>query len=204
MSRQRIAFVAAGVAAILLVGFGVGRISAPAAGSKPAPLILKEVRLLGDLHLVEHRYQTVISVESHRDAPAWTQGVPIVSQAVGGLVESATKNNALVTVQGSVEAGVDLSKAQISGSGTGISVTLPRARIYPANVDAELHSQTHAIGWDDRNLALKARRVGAERFEAASLKAGILAAAEDRAKDQVAKMFRSSGVESVRIEFVDL
>ncbi|MBL8068220.1 MAG: DUF4230 domain-containing protein [Armatimonadetes bacterium] len=204
MSRQRIAFVAAGVAAILLVGFGVGRISAPQAGSRSAPLILKEVRLLGDLHLVEHRYQTVISVESHREAPPWTQGVPIVSQAVGGLVESATKNNALVTVQGSVEAGVDLSKAEISGNGSEIAVKLPRARIYPANVDAELHSQTHSIGWDDRNLALKARRVGAERFEAASLKAGILAAAEDRAKDQVAKMFRSSGVESVRIEFVDL
>lgn len=202
--KQRFPFVAtAGLASVLLVGFVIGRAVPAQPNAAPAPVILKQVRMLGELHLVEHQYQTVLEVESHLPPAEWTQGIPVVSQAVGKAVETATKNRALVSVQGSVEAGVDLSKAKMDPSGSKLTVVLPHATVYPAQVDAQLHSQTHAIGWDDRNLALKARRKGAERFESASLSAGILRAAEDRARVQVAGMFRSAGVESVQIKFAD-
>lgn len=167
----------------------------------PAPVILQQVRMLGDLHLVEHQYQTVMTMESHKEPAEWTQNVPVFSHLASNVVEAATKNTALVTVQGSVEAGVDLSKAEIKPNGETLTVVLPKAKIYPANVDAELHSQKRAIGWDDRNLSLKARREGARRFESSSLKGGILVTAENRAREQVSELFKSSGVESVRVEF---
>ncbi|MBX3115067.1 MAG: DUF4230 domain-containing protein [Fimbriimonadaceae bacterium] len=191
------------VLSVLAVGFSLGRIGQSTKTITPAPVVLQQVRSLGELHLVEHKYQTVMTMESHRDAAEWTQGVPMLSNFVSGAVEAATKNEALVTVTGSVEAGIDMSQASIIQSADKVVVTLPQPKIYPANVDAQLHSQKRAIGWDDRNLGLKARREGANRFEAASLKAGILSQAKSEAKDQVVDLFKSAGVNSVEIRFLD-
>lgn len=190
------------VVGILLLGFGLGRLGVDRHGAAPAPVILQQVRMLGDLHLVEHQYQTVLTMESHKDAAEWTQTVPVLNHLANYVVESSTKNSALVSVQGTVEAGVDLSKAKILQDGDSITVEIPHAKIYPANVDAELYSQKKAIAWDDRNLSLKARQEGARRFEASSLKAGILKTAEDRARTQVISLFSSAGVESVQVRFV--
>lgn len=188
---------------ILAIGFSIGRIGGQESSIKPSPVILQQVRALGELHLVEHQYQTVMSFESHRDAAEWTQGVPMLSNFVSGAVKAATKNEALVTVSGSVEAGIDMSRAEIAQSGENVTITLPEPKLYKANVDAELHSQKRAIGWNDQNIGLKARREGAARFEASSLRAGILNQAKDEAKDQVRDLFASAGVKSVEIRFRD-
>jgi len=203
MKRQRFGWFLPGlaVAAILMLGFGLGRLGAKDSSVSPAPVVLQKVRLLGDLHLVEHQYQTVMTMESHKDAAQWTQSVPVLNQLASHIVEKSTRNSALVTVQGSVEAGVDLSKATIDQRGDRLVVLLPAAKIYPANVDAELHSQKRAIAWDDRNLGLKAQREGAKRFERSSLEGGILKTAEDRARTQVVELFESAGVESVEVQF---
>lgn len=189
------------VLGVLIIGFGLGRVGSNEKQPTPAPVILQQVRMLGDLHLVEHQYQTVMTMESHKEPAEWTQSVPVFSRLASNVVEAATKNTALVTVNGSVEAGVDLSKAEITQSGETVTVLLPKARIYPANVDATLHSQKRSIGWDDRNLSLKARREGAQRFESSSVKSGILVKAEERAEEQVTQLFKSAGVESVKVEF---
>ncbi len=127
----------------------------------------------------------------------------MLSNFVSGAVKAATKNEALVTVSGSVEAGIDMSRAEIAQPGEKVTITLPEPKLYKANVDAELHSQKRAIGWNDQNIGLKARREGAARFEASSLKAGILNQAKDEAKDQVRDLFASAGVKSVEIQFRD-
>ncbi len=204
MKRQRFRWFlpSVAVAAILMLGFGLGRMGASRDSATPAPVVLQQVRMLGDLHLVEHQYQTVMTMESHKDAAEWTQSVPVLNQLASHIVEKSTKNSALVTVHGTVEAGVDLSKANIQKSGEAIVVELPRAKLYPANVNAELHSQKHSIAWDDRNLALKAEREGARRFERSSIDGGILSKAEERARTQVIELFESAGVESVRVQFV--
>jgi hypothetical protein len=204
MKRQRIRWFLPGlaVAAILMLGFGLGRMGNGDRSVTPAPVVLQQVRMLGDLHLVEHQYQTVMTMESHKDAAEWTQSVPVLNRLASHIVEKSTRNSALVTVQGSVEAGVDLSKAVIRNDGTSLVVELPKARIYPANVSAELHSQKHALAWDDRNLGLKAEREGARRFERSSLDGGILETAEKRARTQVVDLFESAGVESVKVQFV--
>lgn len=191
------------VLSVLAIGFSLGRIGQSNKQITPAPVVLQQVRSLGELHLVEHQYQTVMTMESHKDAAEWTQGVPMLSNFVSGAVEAATRNEALVTVSGSVEAGIDMSKASVIQSANKVVVTLPNPQLYPANVDAQLHSQKRSIGWDDRNLGLKARREGAKRFESASLKAGILETARSEAKDQVVDLFKSAGVNSVEIRFED-
>lgn len=192
----------AGILGILGLGFSLGRNSAPEAAGTPAPVVLKQVRDLGELHLIEHQYQTVFEMESHRDAAAWTQQIPIVNQLASDVVEATTKNTALVTITGSVEAGIDLSQAEIRQDGQDLTIVLPNAKLYPANVDAVLHAQKRAVGWDDRNLSLKARREGAKRFEKSSLEAGILAAAEARARVQVSELFESAGFDDVNVDFV--
>ncbi|MBA4292660.1 hypothetical protein C0431_06775 [bacterium] len=187
--------------AVLGIGFGLGRGGGQEVRPTPTPVVLQQVRDLGELHLVQHQYQTVFEMESHKDAPDWTQEVPVLNRLASSIAEGATKNVALVTVTGTVEAGIDLSQAEISQRGNSITVVIPAAKIYPANVDAVLHSQKRGVTWDDRNLALKARREGANRFEKSSREAGILEDARKRAVDQVTRLFDAAGVDSVNVEF---
>ncbi|MFM9874587.1 MAG: DUF4230 domain-containing protein [Fimbriimonadaceae bacterium] len=204
MKRRRFGWFLPGfiVLSVLMLGFGIGRLGGAGSAATPAPVVLQQVRMLGDLHLVAHQYQTVMTMESHKDAADWTQSVPVLNQMASYIVESSTKNSALVTVQGSVEAGVDLSRATIKQDADTVVVELPQVKIYPANVSAVMHSHKHAFGWDDRNLALKAEREGARRFERSSLEGGILKTAEDRARTQVIALFQSAGVKSLRVQFV--
>jgi hypothetical protein len=169
---------------------------------RPSVVVLEKIRNMGELHVVSHRYSSVFEFESHREPAEWTQGIPVMAQIADGLVESATRNRALVSVSGTVEAGINLEKASMRTSGDDVTVVLPRPTIYEPVVDATLHRQRSGLTWDDRNLGLKARREGSDRFLAASRKAGILDQAEQEAAVKVTRLLQASGLKSVRIEFL--
>lgn len=189
-----------GAVTLVILGFAAGRIDRPT-NVVETPIILEQVRALGDLHLVEHRYHTVLNIDSHRDAAEWTQQVPVVRNVATGIVQAATRNRGVATVRGTVEAGIDMSKARIERNGEKLAIVLPDPEIYKPNVEAVIEHQRSAIAWDDRNLSLKAERRGADQFAQASRKAGILEQARNNGIRQVRDIFAQAGQKNVQVRF---
>lgn len=124
---------------------------------------------------------------------------------MGGLVRSATKNSALVSAHGTVEAGVDLSRASVryetSATGRTLVVILPEPTVYRPHVDAKLHSNRSGLFWRDTNLPLKAQADAGQRFVTASYGQGIVEAAKASATTRLRAFLKSVTEVPVRVEF---
>ncbi len=198
--RRNLFWPVAGALALFVLGLSIGRTGRSTQVTE-VPVVLEQVRALGNLHLVEHRYHTVIDVDSHRDPAEWTQRLPGVRTVATQVVKSATKNNGVATVSGTVEAGIEMSRARIEKAGNQTLVVLPEPEIYEPNVQAIINHQRSAIAWNDRNLGFRAEQRGAKQFLEASRKAGILEQARENGSRQVREIFTKAGLTNVEVRF---
>ncbi|RYG49212.1 DUF4230 domain-containing protein [bacterium] len=177
--RKR-AFPYLALAAALGVGVVLGgRFGTTSGESTPwaGPLMLERVKSLGDLHTVAHSYQRVFEFETSQDAEGMWSAVPAASE----IVQAATRNRALVSANGSVEAGVDLTQARWEGK----TLVMPAPKVYDANVRLRVHSQRTGMFWRDQNLAPKATESARTEFRTAAVRGGILKTAKENAERQV-------------------
>ncbi|MGV3618320.1 MAG: DUF4230 domain-containing protein [Fimbriimonas sp.] len=174
----------AGAAVLLGVGFWVGGLRAPkdpiARETIPMPMLLKQVQALGELHTASYSYENVFEHRSQLNP----QGMLASFPGASSIARAATGNRALVSADGTVEAGVDLAKAKIEAN----RIVLPRARMYEPQVHAKLHQVRRGLFWRDENLALEAVSDAKERMAGAAREGGILADAERNAVTQVKKL----------------
>jgi hypothetical protein len=165
-------------------------------GPPKMPPVLVMVQSLGELHTARYSYENVFEYETHRQPAGWFGALP------GGasLVRSTTRNAALVSVQGTVEAGLDLRSARTERKATGETVVvLPSARIYDPAVRAKLHHHRVGAFWADENIALKAEQDAASRFRNAAMEQGILGKANEEARLRVGELLRNAGVQNVQV-----
>lgn len=188
-----------GIVALLFLGamFGIGISNPGRSTGSTTPLILSQVRNMGELRTVSHSYSQVFEHETAIDPEGWAANIPFAKQAVN----AATRNRALVSVNGEVHAGIDLSKAQIRENWQGIHVRLPRATVYPPAVTARMHSQKDGMLWRDINIGYKAEQEAAKRMEDASRNKGILSDAEKQATKIIRELVKPMTEKKVIVEF---
>ncbi|RYG36518.1 DUF4230 domain-containing protein [bacterium] len=170
------------VALVAALGVGIllgGRFGTKSGESTPwaGPLVLEKVKALGDLHTVSHTYQRVFEFETSQDVEGAWSAVP----AASNIVQAATRNHALVSANGSVEAGVDLTQARYEGT----TLVMPAPKVYEPNVKLRVHDQKTGLFWRDQNLAPKATESARAEFRVAAMRSGILKTAKENAERQV-------------------
>lgn len=116
------------------------------------------------------------------------------------------ENRVLLLAQGVVKAGVDLGQLKpddVKVSGRCATLRLPPARITDVYLD---ESQTRVVEREtgllrafDKNLEQTARQTAVDDIGRAARRSGILKDAEERARQQLAELFRQLGYE--RVEF---
>jgi len=157
-----------------------------------APL-LERVQALGELHAVKYTYRDINEFETQREATPWLAAIPGGSEIVG----SATRNSAVMSYTATVEAGVDLSKAEIVRTANGVTVKLPQPQVYPPNVTASVHSVKRGVFWRDPAIAATAIEDAKNRMRLTSIRQGILAEAKVNVRKQVGDLVRDlSGAEA--------
>ncbi|HVL40355.1 MAG TPA: DUF4230 domain-containing protein [Fimbriimonadaceae bacterium] len=154
------------------------------------PLVLERVQSLGELRTARYHYQNVFEYRTHRRAADWAKTV-----GLSGLVQAATKNKALATLHGSVDAGVDLQQARIL-SQTPLVLELPAPQIYEPIVDIDVHRTWVGAFWRDDNIGVKALREMKGRLKSAATSQGILQEARRGAETRVLELLDLLGVEA--------
>ncbi len=163
----------------------------------PTPLILDRVQALGELHTARHAYNQVFTYETQRTPAEWAKWIPGAASVVG----ATTANRALVSITGTVEAGVDLGQVQVRRSATGVVVRIPMPTVYEPHIHAKIHSYRRGLLWQDANLPLKAVDSAKRTVSEASVRAGILATAQTEARRRVETLIRESHQVPVTVEF---
>lgn len=193
-----------------LWGFGVltGTFLASRTTTMPTPQaapLLKEIQQLGQLHTVRYNIHDVFEHERSLQPEGWVRSIPGADR----LYASTTKNSVLLTAEGGVEAGVDLS--QISNTSvsrvitpegtTRLRVRLPRATVFAPEVHLKVMEQRSGIFWNDDNIVPEASEQASQRFRDAAYKSGILAAAETNAIKRLSDMQQIAGNTNVEFYF---
>jgi hypothetical protein len=191
----------------LLLGAGfmlcwllIGRLPSGSSERQPTPLpmVLSKVQSLGKLHTTKYTYQNVFEYQTSRRPEEWTTYVP----GAASLVRASTRNKALVSVTGSVEAGFDLSQASAAYEGVGsarkLVVTLPLPEVYEPQVRAKIEDYKMGMFWADMNIGFKAEQDAKLRMRRASIEQGIRESAKTSATEQVTKLL--TGVVDVPVE----
>lgn len=170
----------------------------------PRPIIIS-LQQIGELHTAKITMKDVLHIDSDRPAQGWLHDVP------GGdtLSKWATHNEGLVTAEGSVEAGIDLSRITARDvmpvrhkDGTvGLRVHLPQPVIYPPNVTLRVEKTESGLLWRDENLVPKAQAEASRRFLDAAEKEGIRADARDHALERLRQLQDVVGGKNVEFYF---
>ena len=149
--------------------------------ARALPIILDRVQAAGELRTAKQNADTVITMQTHKEPTGWVAATPVAT-----LYRSATQNQALVAMTGTVEAGVDLRQANISWkmepTGRKLVVSLPHATIYEPTVDGRVHHAQSGLFWKDSNIALKAAREAKRKFRSAAQQKGLAKEAEKNAE----------------------
>jgi hypothetical protein len=168
-----------------------------------APLV-KEIQQLGDLHTVRYNVHDVLQHERAIEPKGWVSAIP----GAKGLYDMTTKNSVLVTADGGIEAGLDLSKVSessvsriVTPDGTRFRIRLPRAQVYAPEVHVKVVDRKSGLFWQDDNIVPEATEMAATRFRESALKSNILVAAETNAIQRLNKMEQVTGNRNVEFYF---
>lgn len=168
-----------------------------------APLV-KQIQQLGDLHTVRYNVHDVLQHERAIEPKGWVSSLP----GAKGIYDLTTKNTVLVTAEGGIEAGLDLSKVTeanvsrvVTPDGTRFRIKLPRAQVYAPEVHLKVVDHKSGLFWQDDNIVPEASEMAATRFREAALKSKILAAAETNAVQRLNHMEMLTGLRNVEFYF---
>ncbi|HZT44527.1 MAG TPA: DUF4230 domain-containing protein [Chthonomonadaceae bacterium] len=194
---------------LLGLGLGLGWLLGHrnhASGDLPedtGPLLLA-IENKGELHTITYRWKDVFHEESESQPGDWA-AIPFAT----ALVHWATNNRALVTAEGSVDAGLDLSSLsakditrvrQADGT-TRLLVHLPPITVYPPNVHVWVEHQDSGPFWHDNNIAPKAQEQAGRRIVEAAEQDGIRAKARANAIKDLQQMEQKLGYNNVEFTF---
>ncbi len=182
------------------------RLAHPAAAPEPdsGPLLVA-IRNIGQLHSASYTMKDVLRQETEQTPTGILADIP------GGieLTHWATRNKALVTAEGTVEAGIDLSKiapADISrekqpDGATLFRVHLPPVSLYPPVMKVHVENHSRGLLWRDENIAPAAQQEAGRRFIAAAEADGIRRKAACNAIATLQKLQSSVGNANVVFSF---
>jgi hypothetical protein len=167
--------------------------------------IIVQMQKLGQLHTASFKESDVLTQETETEPDSWVKAIP------GGesVVHWATHNQALVTANGTVEAGVDmtlinaknLEQVRQPDGTTHLRVHLPPVTIYPPNVTVHVeHSQSGPM-WHDQNIVPKAQATASHLFREAAEKADIRGKARANALETLERTFKTLGVKNIEFVF---
>lgn len=196
-NRKRFLWKVGGAGAgVWLVTQFIGSIGGSRTVVQVAPL-LERVQALGELHAVKYTYRDVHEFETTREPEGVLASLP------GGteVVHATTRNTALMSFTGTVEAGVDLRQAKVERSSSGITVKLPAPTVFPANVVADVHEVKRGLFWRDQAIAARAIEAAKTRFRETSVRQGILDEAKTNIRKQVAQLAGDLAGSPVRVAF---
>ena len=165
--------------------------------------VVVAMQKLGQLHTAAYSMNNVLQEETQNEPSDWLKSVP----GVESLVHWGTHNRASVTAEGTVEAGIDLSRLSAKDvrpvrqpdGVTRLRVHLPPVTIYPPNV--HIHVQAHDAGmfWRDDNIAPKAQEEAGRRFLKAAEQKHIREKAQEGAVEALQKMMQ--GLHHTDVDF---
>jgi hypothetical protein len=190
---------AALVAALAFAGWSLllsGK-GSPSAQPHAGPLVLQQVQALGELRTTRFTYQHVFEHQTHLEPADWARPIP----AMAGLVHAATRNKALVSVWGTIDAGVDLREARLMGDGVREWLELPQPVVYKPLVEARIHQNQPGAFWRDHNIGFDAQASAGRRFRQAALEHGILRSSREEAKRRVGELLAAAGANDMEIRF---
>lgn len=148
------------------------------------PVVLA-MQKIGQLHTASFTMKDVVRQETQTEPEGMLANLPGAS----GVVHWATHNQALVVAEGTVEAGIDLSRlsakdvtqAKRPDGTTALRVHLPPVTLYPPRVQARVERNEAGLMWRDENIIPKAEEKASQQFLVAAEKSGIRKQAEDNA-----------------------
>jgi Protein of unknown function (DUF4230) len=160
------------MAAVMVAGaFGAGYLMSRTASTPPwsGPAVLQSIQAMGQLRTVRHTYQQVFEVETAEEAEPTLAVFPGVS----AVVHAATRNTALVSATGTVDAGMDLARVSIQFAPNETIVALPAVDVYSPDIRLHVHSQRSGVFWRDNNIAPTGESQARTRFRSLAIEAGI-------------------------------
>jgi len=167
--------------------------------------ILLSMQKIGQLHTAQMNWKEVLHQDSDQQPDGWLGSFPGVNE----IAHWATHNRTLVTAEGSVEAGVDLSRltekditrvTQPDGS-IRLRVHLPAVTIYSPNVHVTVERTDPGPFWRDENIVPKAEAEARRRFQEAAEKENIRARAQENAIQTLQQMQRALGFHNIEFSF---
>ena len=161
--------------------------------------VLVAMQKIGQLHTAAFTMKDVVRQETQAEPEGLVSYVPGASM----MVHWATQNKALVTAEGKVEAGIDLSKisakdvTQVThADGSKVwRVHLPSVTIYPPQVTARVEQNSAGMLWRDENIVPKAQARAAQQFLVAAEKSHIREMAQENAIKTLQAMQHALGHE---------
>lgn len=115
--------------------------------------VLRQVEEIGELRTARHNYTQVYRHETSAGAQGIAAGIPGLDQ----VSRSMTRNHVLMEVVATVDAGVDLRKAELVTSPSGdVTIKLPAVEIYRPMIDARVFDEKRGLLWRDPNIATSA------------------------------------------------
>ena len=170
----------------------------------PRPVITS-LQELGELHTMKMTMKDVLRKSSEKDAEGWLHSVP------GGdnVSRWATHNQVLVVAEGSVEAGIDLSRisaadvvpGRLRDGSQGLRVRLPKAVVYPPNITLRVENTESGLLWRDENLVPKAQVEAAARFKETAEQGHIREQAEEKAVQRLQQFEKDLGIKNIEFYF---
>ena len=177
---------------------------APRSEPDSGPLLVA-IRNIGELHSASYTMKDVLHEESQEEPTGVFSRLP----GADTVTHWATRNRALIVAEGTVEAGIDLSRLspadivrekQPDGT-TLLHVHLPPVTVFPPNVHVRVEDHQRGLLWRDENIAPKAQTEAASRFLAAAETDGIRHRAQCSAIETLQKMQGTLGNTNVVFTF---
>lgn len=160
--------------------------------------VLQRIKAIGELRTTRFAYKDVLNYTTHREPT----GIAASFSPLAAMVEKTTENNALISYDAMVEAGVNLKAIQLVRKPEGLEIRLPVPKVYRPEVRTELHEHQRGLFWDDREIVLEAQAEASRRVRKASLEQGIVEKAKESARETVSGLFSEAGVRVSSVEFV--
>lgn len=191
---KRIGIAAAAVAAICLICFFAGRSIGKSAGTTQLSAVVLENRLteISEFASLTYSYTNMAEFENSKD--------------FYGIKVPFTTKGFIITYDGEIKAGVDLSKAQVEMKGSKIIITLPEAEILSHQIDEdslEVFDETTSIfnplKVTDYNAFSKDQKADME--EKAQEK-GLLTEARQKAASAIEKFVSQLAGEEYTVEII--
>ncbi len=203
-SQRRIAAGIAGVFALLVIGFLWRHWGSSAQEPDAGPIILATQRI-GQLHAITKSMKEVLHIDTQTEPEGVLANIP----GAHSIYHWATHNQALVVAEGSVEAGIDLSrlsdkdvmKTKRADGTILLRIHLPPIIVYPPTIHLHVENAESGKFWRDDNIVPKAQEKAERIFTDTAEKDNIRAQAQASILETLQKLGLTLGSKNIEFYF---